>query len=77
MESLLKSAGTKVIDENKELFHEFSVKEYKYLHIYTAKDDTYKNLKGSINNNEMVILTGDKETAVVIMKKKEYLNKIS
>ena len=33
--------------------------------------------KGLINNNEIVILTGDKDTTVVSMKKIEYINIIS
>ena len=55
MESLADTADLKVADENKESFHEFLRKCTNIFtsNIYATKDETYKNLKGFINNTDI------------------------
>ena len=79
MESLAEIVDKNVPDENKETFHGF-LRKYTNLftsNIYATKDNTYKNLKDLMNNKDIVLLSGDKETATVIMKKADYVNKIN
>ena len=65
MESLAESADTKVIDVIKVLFLQKNTNIFTSNN-YATKDDTYKNLKRLINNNEIVILTDDKDYRLYI-----------
>ena len=44
--------------------------------IFPIKDDTYRNLCHLIQNNDIVLLAGDKEASVVVMNKKDYILKV-
>ena len=41
-----------------------------------AKDHTYKELKTLIQNKDVVILKGDKDSSVVIVNKTDYITKV-
>ena len=45
--------------------------------MYDTKDFTYLTLKNLINNPDIVILEGDKESATVIMNKTDYIRKMN
>ena len=45
--------------------------------MYDTKDFTYQTLKNLINNPDIVILEGDKESATVIMNKTDYIRKMN
>ena len=78
MEALAELVDKKVPIENKEIFHE-CLRKYTNVfttNINTTKDYTYKDLKSLINNEDIVLLKGDKDTAVVIMKKDDYVRKM-
>ena len=79
MELLADITDSKVTQEDKELYHEFLVKYTNIFtkNVYSMKDYTYAKLKELINNPEVVILEGDKETAIVIMNKSDYVNKMN
>ena len=40
--------------------------------IYPTKDYTYKNLKNLIENKDLVVISGDKDSCVIILKRGEY-----
>ena len=44
--------------------------------IYHTKDDTYQHLGHLIQNNNIVLLSGDKDSSVVVMNKKDYIFKV-
>ena len=44
--------------------------------VYHTKDDTYCNLRHLIQNNDIVLLLGDKDSSVVVMNKKDYILKV-
>ena len=55
-------------------FHEF-LRAYTDIftkHIYATKDFTYKNLKNIIKDENIAVLSGDKVSSIVIMKKDDY-----
>ena len=58
-----------------EYFHEYLWKMTNKFtqNIYYTKDDTYCNLRHSIQNNDIVLLAGDKDSSVVVMNKKDYI----
>ena len=45
-------------------------------HIYATKDFTCKNLKNIIKDENVVILSGDKDSSIVIMQKDDYNHKL-
>ena len=45
-------------------------------HIYATKDFTYKNLKNIIKDENVAILSGDKDSSIVIMQKDDYNHKL-
>ena len=44
--------------------------------IYATKYYTYHNLCGMIQNKDIVVVKGDKDSSIVIMKKSDYLTKL-
>ena len=44
--------------------------------IYATKDYTYHNLRGMIQNKDIVVVKGDQDSSVVIMKKSDYVTKL-
>ena len=41
-----------------------------------TKDHTYNNLKGLIKDKNLCVLSGDKDSCVIIMNKQEYIQKL-
>ena len=55
-------------------FHEF-LRAYTDIftkNIYATKDFTYKNLKNSIKEETIAVLSGDKDSNIIIMQKDDY-----
>ena len=44
--------------------------------IYPTKDDTYHNLKHIINDKTLVVVTGDKNSCMIIIKRADYIVKM-
>ena len=66
------------INHHKRDFHEF-LRAYTDIftkHIYATKDFTYKNLKNIIKDENVAILSGDKDSSIVIMQKDDYNHKL-
>ena len=62
----------------KEEFHEF-VRGYTDIfikNINNTKDHTYNNLKGLIKNKNLCVLSGEKNSCVIIMNKQDYIQKL-
>ena len=77
MESLAESVKGSIDHKNLEHFHEF-LRGYTDIftnNIYTTKDYTYHNLRGMIQNKNVVV-KGDKDSSVVIMKKSDHVTKL-
>ena len=78
METVSNSAIKCVEDNKVEDFHEF-LRAYTDIftkNIYATKDFTYKNLKNMINNDKLAIVSGDKDSCVVIMTREDYNDKL-
>ena len=78
MESLADSIKGNTDHKNLEHFHEFLC-GYTYIfnnNIYATKDYTYHNLHGMIQNKDIVVVKGDKDSSVVKMKKSDYVTKL-
>ena len=41
-----------------------------------TKDHTYNNLKGLIKDKNLCVLSGDKDSCVIIMNKQDYIQKL-
>ena len=66
------------INHHKQDFHEF-LRAYTDIftkHIYATKDFTYKNLKNIIKDENVAILSCDKDYNIVIMQKDDYNHKL-
>ena len=44
--------------------------------IYAARDNTYKNLERIINDPNIAVVSGDKESCVVIMNRSDYFKNL-
>ena len=78
MESLADSVKDNIDHKNLKHFHEF-LRGYTDIftnNIYATKDYTYHNLRGMIQNKDIVVVKGDKDSSVVIMKKSDYVTKL-
>ena len=78
IESLVDSVKGNIDHKNLEHFHEF-LSDYTHIftdNIYATKDYTYHNLRGMIQNKDIVVVKGDKDSSVVIMKKSDYATKL-
>ena len=79
MEKISNSAIKCVEDNKVEDFHEF-LRAYTDIftkNIHATKDFTYKNLKNMINNDKLsAIVSGDKDSCVVIMTREDYNDKL-
>ena len=73
LEPLAGSVGEFVSPEVKEEFHQFRRNTTHTLanNVYHTKDDTYKKIKSLRDNKKIVILSGDKDSGIVIMNKIE------
>ena len=77
METLADSVKGNIDQKNLESFYEF-LRGYTDIftnNIYAAKDYTYHNPSGMIQNKDIVVAKGDKDSSAVIMKKSDYVTK--
>lgn len=79
LESLAHIVDSNVPAEVKEDFHEYlrGITNKFAQNIYHTKDNTFKSLKELRNNKDIVILSGDKDSSVVILNKVDYVNKVN
>ena len=78
METVSNSAIKCVEDNKVEDFREF-LRAYTDIfteNIYATKDFTNKNLKNMINNDKLAIVSGDKDSCVVILTREDYNDKL-
>ena len=78
MESVAYIASKKVEQLQLEDFHEF-LRGYTDIfarNIYNTEDFTYKHLKNLIQDQNIVILQGDKDSSIVIMDRNDYIEKL-
>ena len=78
LETLASQASSFVDHTKLEDFHEF-LRAYADIftkNIYATKDYTYKNLKNLIENKDLVVISGDKDSCVVILKRGDYDKKL-
>ena len=76
MESLADSIKSNIHHKNLEHFHEF-LHGYTVIftnNIYATKDYTY--LSGMIQNKDIAVVKGDKDSSVLIMEKSDYITKL-
>ena len=78
MGSLAESVKSNINHKNLEHFHEFlhGYTDIFSNNIYATKDYTYHNLCGMIQNKDIVVVKGDKDSSVVTMKKSDYVTKL-
>ena len=74
LESLAEKAETFVPDKEKEAFHEYlrKITNTLSMNVEHAKDNTFKSVKELRENHNITILTGDKDSSVVILDKADY-----
>ena len=78
MEFLADSVKDNIDHKNLEHFHEF-LRGYTDIftnNIYATKDYTYHNLRGMIQNKDIVLVKGYKDSSVVIMNKSDYVTRL-
>ena len=78
MESLADSVKGNIDHKNLEHFHEF-LRGYTDIftnNIYATKDYTYHSLRGMIQNKDIAVVKGDKDSSVVIKKKSDYITNL-
>ena len=77
-ETLSHRASDCVHHQNLEDFHEF-LRAYTDIftqNVYVTKDFTCSNLKNIIDNDKLVVLSGDKDSCAVIMQREDYHMKL-
>ena len=77
-ESLVTTVDELVTPEQKKEFHEFLRHTTDLLsqNVYHTKDNTFKETHKIRNNNNVVILPGDKDSSVIIMNRSDYTKKV-
>ena len=77
-ESLTASVDELVTQEQKEEFHQFLRHTTDLLsqNVYHTNDITFKETHKIRNNNNVVILPGDKDGSVIIMNRSDYTKKV-
>ena len=78
MESWAYTASKKVENIQLENFHDF-LRGYTDIfskNVLNSEDFTYKNLESLVQDENLVILQGDKDSSVVIMDKSDYIQKL-
>ena len=73
MESLADSVKDNIDHKNLEHIYEFL---RDYTDIFTKNDYTYHNLRGMIQNKDIVVVKGDNDSSIDIMKKSDNLTKL-
>ena len=76
-ESLVTTVDELITPERKEEFHKFLRHTTDLLsqNVYHTKDNTFKETHKIRNNNNVVILPGDKDSSVIIMNRSDYTKK--
>ena len=79
MESLADSVKGNIDHKNLEHFHEFlcGYTDIFTNNVYAMKYYIYHNLRNMIQNKDIVLVKGDKDSSVVIMKKSDYVFKLN
>ena len=74
METVASQASPFVDQTKLEDFHEFFAGVYRYTtkHAHVTKYYTYKNLKKLIKNKDLVVISGDKDSCIIILKRSDY-----
>ena len=78
LESINQNVSDEINNDQKENFHEL-LRAYTDIFIKNvnkAKDSTYKNLRHLINDQDICIISADKDSCVVILKRNDYINKL-
>ena len=77
-ETLYSSVDKDILPDDKENFHEFlrSATNTFTQNVYRTKDRSYNLLKPLQRNKDIVLLSGDKDSSVVILDKVCYNEKI-
>ena len=78
VESICQRVDKDIDQGMKEEFHEF-LRGYTDIFIKNTNDakyHTYNNLKGLIKNKNMCVLSGDKDSCVIIRNKQDYIQKL-
>ena len=77
-ELFAEKADKMVDNEKREEFHEYLRKQTDTLsqNIYFSKDNMFKSTKQLRENENIVLLSGDKDTRITIMNKTDYQNKV-
>ena len=77
-ESLAEKITENIGSHKREYFHEFfrAYVDIFTKNVYATTDYTYKHLKRIIKDPNLVVVSGDKESCVVIMNKSDYQNKL-
>ena len=78
MEYLADNIKGNIYNKSFKYFHEFlcGYTDIFTNNIYATKDPNCHNLRGMIQNNDIVVVQGDKDSSVVIMKKSDYVTKL-
>ena len=79
MEVLATTLDGDVKNDSKEDFHE-CLRAYTDMftkNVHAARDYTYHNLRNLLNDENIVIVKGDKDSCVVVMDKSDYMNKMN
>ena len=75
-ESISARVAGKIDNEEKEDFHEF-LRAYTDIftkNIFMTRDNTYSKLKRIIKDESIAVISGDKDSSVVIMNKADYVH---
>ena len=78
MENVAKAVNKDLDNEKREDFHEL-LRAYTDIlskKLYFSTDYTYNNLKHLIKDESIVVIPGDKDSAIVIMDKNDYVKKM-
>ena len=78
MENVAKAVNKDLDNEKREDFHEL-LRAYTDIlskKLYFSTDYTYNNLKHLIKDESIVVIPGDKDSAIVIMDKNDYAKKM-
>ena len=78
MENVAKAVNKDLDNEKREDFHEL-LRAYTDIlskNLYFSTDYTYNNLKHLIKDESIVVIPGDKDSAIVIMDKNDYVKKM-
>ena len=75
MENVVEAVDKDLDNEQREDFHEllWAYTDILSKKLYFSMDYTYSNLKHLINDESFVVIPGDKDSAILIMDKNDYV----